>query len=96
MRENHDDLLLTKQDYDTLKSVLIIDSTLQNKVNGAKKKANKYIITLTRDELEMLAGYIAAEVNHAENKVKEQKLDELYDTKNCKVIKWWKNILIKS
>jgi len=92
MRENHDDLLLTKQDYDTLKSVLIIDSTLQNKVNGAKKKANKYIITLTRDELE----YIAAEVNHAENKVKEQKLDELYDTKNCKVIKWWKNILIKS
>ena len=43
MRENHDDLLLTKQDYDTLKSVLIIDSDLQNKVDGAKKKENKCV-----------------------------------------------------
>lgn len=58
MRENHDDLLLTKQDYDTLKSVLIIDSDLQNKVDGAKKKENKCVITLTRNELEELAGYI--------------------------------------
>lgn len=78
------DLLLSKQNYETLKNILtIIDSLLQDKIDTAKQQADKYKITLTTDELESLAGYIAAEANHAEDKIRQRKLDRLYDIVNA-------------
>jgi len=78
------DLLLSKQNYETLKNILtIIDSLLQDKIDAAKQQANKYIITLTTDELESLAEYIAAEANHEEDKIRQRKLDKLYDIVNA-------------
>lgn len=73
-------LLLSKEEYETLKSILtIVDPVLENKIDNAKQKASKYVITLTTDELEDLAGYIAAEANHEEDKIRQRKLDKLYD-----------------
>lgn len=78
------DLLLSKQDHETLKSILtIIDPVLENKINTAKQKADKYVITLTLDELESLAEYIAAEANHEEDRIRQRKLDRLYDIVNA-------------
>jgi len=74
------DLLLCKQDYETLKSILtIVDPALEKKIDNAKQKTNKYVITPTLDELESLAEYIAAEANHEEDKIRQRKLDKLYD-----------------
>jgi hypothetical protein len=74
------DLLLSKQDYETLKIILtIIDPVLERKIGIAKQKANEYVITLTIDELEDLAGYVAAEANHEKNRIRQRKLDRLYD-----------------
>lgn len=74
-------LSLSKEKYETLKSILTtVDPVLENKINNAKQKVNKYVITLTTDELEDLAGYIAAEANHEEDKIRQRKLNKLYDT----------------
>ena len=78
------DLLLSKQDSGTVKSILtIIDSALQNKIDTANQKANKRVITLTFDEVESLAEYIAAEANHEEDKTRQRKLDRLCDIVNA-------------
>ena len=34
---------------------------------------------LTLDELDLLAGYVAAEANHTEDKRRERKLDRIHD-----------------
>jgi len=74
------DLLLSKEEYETLRSILtIIDPVLEKKINTAKQKANEYLITLTTDELEDLAGYVAAEANHEDDIGRQKKLERLYD-----------------
>ena len=46
---------------------------------GAKAAGNNIKVTYTLDELDDLAGFIAAEANHAEDKKLKKKLESLYD-----------------
>lgn len=81
-------IALTQRHYQTLKDMLFItDKIIQEKIEQAKKTEGKFILHLTRDELEELAEYIAAEANHAEDKVQQQRLDDLYDAVNAVLTK---------
>lgn len=68
------DLLLNKQQCETLKTIFtVIDSALQNKIDTAKQKANKYVSALALNEIESLAEYISVETNHEEDKIRPRK-----------------------
>ena len=63
---------------------LIVNQTfagddLTERLYEAKAEGKLIKVSYTLDELEDLAGFIAAEANHAEDKKLEKKLDALYD-----------------
>ncbi len=63
---------------------LVINQTfagddLIDRLHEAKVGENYINVAFTVDELDNLAGFIAAEANHAEDKILEKKLEALYD-----------------
>ena len=63
---------------------LIVNQTfagddLTERLNEATAKGKYIKVSYSLDELEDLAGFIAAEANHAEDKKLEKKLEALYD-----------------
>ena len=52
---------------------------LSERLHEAKAAGNNIKVTYTLDELDDLAGFIAAEANHAEDKKLKKKLESLYD-----------------
>ena len=63
---------------------LIVNQTfagddLTERLHKAKVEGNYIKVSYTLNEIEDLAGFIAAEANHAEDKKLEKKLDALYD-----------------
>ncbi|MCP3953768.1 MAG: hypothetical protein GY697_16350 [Desulfobacterales bacterium] len=72
---------------------LIIDNTfadpdLTKRLQIAEMKGLYLVAKYSRDDLDDLIGFIAAEANHADDKKVEKKLDRLYDKINAIIEKY--------
>ncbi len=70
---------LTIDERDLIINHTFADDDLIDRLKDAKVIDDCITVTYTLAELDELAGFIAAEANHAENKKLEKKLDSLYD-----------------
>ena len=73
------DIKLTIEERDLILNQTFAGDDLTERLNEAMADGKQIKVTYTLDELEDLAGFIAAEANHAEDKKLEKKLDALYD-----------------
>lgn len=71
------DLHLTKKELELLKTVLILEEELKDKIDRAPLERDKYMIKFSYDEPDELAGCVAAAANHAKSRAREDKLDRL-------------------
>lgn len=55
------------------------DESLTNRLRVAPQSGQRSVFHFTLDDLDELAGFIAAEANHAKNKVLQEQLDQLYE-----------------
>ena len=69
----------TIEERDLILKQTFVGDDLTEKLHEAKAGGNIIKVEYTLDELDDLAGFIAAEANHAENKKLEKKLEALYD-----------------
>ena len=69
-------LRLTQSEIDLIREETLYDAGFGEiaEIHGPKR-----LLRVTREELEDLLGYIAAEANHAEDKTLERRLDRLYE-----------------
>ena len=72
-------LELTEKEVKLIQNNVIIGMNCEEQLKKAVKKGNKYCLNFTGDDLEELAGFVAAEANHAESESMEKKLDALSD-----------------
>jgi len=71
-------LKLTQTEREFLLNTLIdIDKEVEDKLRAVAPGESKVMLTL--DELDLLAGSIASEANHTEDKKLEQRLERIYD-----------------
>ena len=71
-------LKLTQAERGFLLDALIdIDGEIEDKLRAVAPGESKVMFTL--DELDLLAGSVAAEANHTKDKKLEQKLERIYD-----------------
>lgn len=70
---------LTEKEIKLLEDVMLIGADCEKQIKEAIKKNKKYILKFTGEELEDLAGYVAAEANHTKSKSKGKSLDLLSD-----------------
>jgi len=70
---------VTIEECDLIPNQIFAGEDLTERLSEARA-GGKYIkVAYTLDELNDLAGFIAAEANHAEDKKQEKKLEALYD-----------------
>ena len=60
-----------------LDALIDIDGEIEDKLRAVAPGESKVMFTL--DELDLLAGSVAAEANHTKDKKLEQKLERIYD-----------------
>ena len=60
-----------------LDTLIDIDKEVEDKLRAVPPAESKVMLTL--DELDLLAGSIAAEANHTEDKKLERRLERIYD-----------------
>jgi len=60
-----------------LDALILIDEEIEDKLRDVPPGETKVMLTL--DELELLAGSVAAEANHIDDKALERKLDHLHE-----------------
>lgn len=70
-------LKLTRSQRDLLADIILLDEEIEDKLN--EMPPGETTVMLTLDELDLLAGYVAAEANHTEDKRRERKLDRIHD-----------------
>jgi hypothetical protein len=69
-------LKLSRADRDLLLDICIMDPDLEDRIRDAP--ARKRTVMFTLDELDALAGWVAAEANHTSDRRREDHLDEIY------------------
>jgi hypothetical protein len=69
----------TIEERDLFVNQIFAGDDLTERLNEATAKGKYIEVAYSLDELEDLAGFIAAEANHAEDRLLEKKLDALYD-----------------
>ena len=70
---------LTIEERDLIISHTFADDFLTQRLRDAETNEKQIKVTFTLEELDDLAGFIAAEANHSEDKKLVKKLDDLYD-----------------
>lgn len=60
-----------------LDALILIDEEVEDKLRAAPPGESKVMLTL--DELDLLAGCVAAEANHTEDRKLQRKLDRIFD-----------------
>ncbi len=73
------DIKFTIEERDLIVNQTFAVDDLTERLHKAKVEGKYITVSYTLDEIEDLAGFIAAEANHAEDKKLEKKLDALYD-----------------
>ena len=68
-------LRLSRADRDLLCDILI-DPEIEDRIRNAPARQRSVMFTL--DELDTLAGWVAAEANHTSDRRREDHLDEIY------------------
>jgi len=69
-------LKLSRADRDLLLDICIMDGDLEDRIRDAPARQRTVMFTL--DELDALAGWVAAEANHTSDRRRENHLDEIY------------------
>jgi len=69
-------LNLSRADRDLLLDILIMDPGIEDRIRDTPAKRRTVMFTL--DELDALAGWVAAEANHTNDRNREDHLDEIY------------------
>jgi hypothetical protein len=79
--ENMDriNIRLTIDERDLILNHTFAGDDLTGKLHEAKVEGKNIKVAFTVDELDDLAGFIAAEANHTKDKILEKKLEDLYD-----------------
>ena len=72
-------LKFTIEERDLILNQTFAGDDLTERLHEAKVGGKDIDVTYTLDELDELAGFIAAEANHADDKKLEKKLEALYD-----------------
>lgn len=72
-------LRLTKAEHEVLKGVMVLDKGAEAIVRDARPTARGFVLTGSSEDLDDLAGSLAAEANHTESQKKQDILDEIYD-----------------
>ena len=70
---------LTIEEYDLILNQTFAGEDLTERLREARAGGKYVKVAYTLDELDDLAGFLAAEANHAEDKKLEKKLEALYD-----------------
>jgi hypothetical protein len=70
---------LTIEERDLILKQTFAGDDLTDRLNEAKVEGNNIKVAYTLDELDDLAGFIAAEANHAEDRKQARILEALYD-----------------
>jgi hypothetical protein len=70
---------LTIDERDLILNHTFVGDYLSGKLLEAKVEGKYIQVAFTVDELDDLAGFIAAEANHMKDKILEKKLEDLYD-----------------
>jgi hypothetical protein len=60
-----------------LDALVLIDEEVEDKLRNVPPRETKVMLTL--DDLDLLAGEVAAEANHTQDSQIERKLDRIYD-----------------
>ena len=60
-----------------LDTLTFVDEEVEDRIRNTPPSEGEVMLTL--DELDLLAGSVAAEANHTENKRLEQRLERIYD-----------------
>lgn len=69
----------TIEERDLIVNHTFADDYLTERLIIAKAEGKYIKVSYSLDEIDDLAGFVAAEANHAEDKKLEQKLEKLYD-----------------
>jgi hypothetical protein len=72
-------LELSRRECDLIISYTFASKSLTNRLRGVPQPGQRPVFHFTRDELDELAGDVAAEANHSKNRVLQEQLDQLYD-----------------
>jgi len=72
-------LELNERERELILSYTFADESLTNRLRVVSKKGERPIFRFTLDDLDELAGFLAAEANHAKNKILGEQLDQLCD-----------------
>lgn len=72
-------LELNERERDLILSHTFADESLTNRLRVVPKKSERPVFRFTLDDLDELAGFLAAEANHAKNKILREQLHQLCD-----------------
>lgn len=73
------EVALSAAQHATLRSLLLADPDCERTIHAARRVGRRVLISGDADELEHLAGFIAAEANHQSNRRRQAALDGVFD-----------------
>ena len=73
------DVRLTPQERDLIIERTLIDGEMEARLRGATARGSNLVVQLTLDDVDDLAGHVAAEANHYSEPRMRQVLDAVYD-----------------
>ncbi len=80
MREQQEiSFLVDKQELKLLNEIIIVDEEIDDSLERAKLKGDKYRLKFSYDAIEELLGFLAAASNHEKSERKQERLDKLSD-----------------
>lgn len=77
-RDTKIEIRLSKYEYELISEHTFVDTKLIECIRVVPGKSG-FMASYTLDDLDDVLGFIAAEANHATNKILEAELDDLYD-----------------
>jgi DNA-binding MarR family transcriptional regulator len=72
------DVRLTPQERDLILERTLIDGEMEGRLRGATVRGSKLVVQLTLDDVDDLAGHVAAEANHCSEPRVRRVLDAVY------------------
>lgn len=78
-REHGPQLLISDEVADVLRDLLLLDPDSERLVFSARASEDGALLAADEDDLEELAGFVAAEANHEANRRRQRRLDEAFD-----------------
>src|SRR5713226_5589431 len=73
------DVRLTPQERDLIVERTLIDGEMEARLRGATARGLNLVVQLTLDDVDDLAGHIAAEANHCSEPLVRRAMDAVYD-----------------